>query len=134
MKIVGYMEGTNSEVLTNLFLEGIETLPLSNSWDNHGKFIAHIMKNDDINLVVGYLHKFIPHAKQFDIGDLFSSIRVYRIPVVIIVPKKLQDKAKKRVPKGIKYTFADPDEITDVILGVLKPKKKKAKKSAKKRK
>lgn len=133
MKIVGYMEGTNSEVLTNLFVAGVETLPLSNSWDNHGKFIAHITRNDDINLVVGYLHKFIPHAKQFDIGDMFASIRVYKIPVVIVVPKKLQAKAKKKVPKGLKYTFADPDEITEVILKILKLKKKTTKKKAKKK-
>lgn len=133
MKIVGYMEGTNSEVLTNLFLEGFETLPLSNSWDNHGKLIAHITRNDDISLVVGYLHKFIPQSKQFDIGDMFASIRVYKIPVVIIVPRNKQEKAMKKVPKGIKYTFADPDEITKIILGILKSKKNSAKKKDKKK-
>ena len=133
MKIVGYMDGTNSEVLTNLFLEGFETLPLSNGWDNHGKYLAHIMRNDDISLVVGYLHKFIPLMKQFDLGDMFSSIRVYKIPCVFIVPKKHQAKAIKHLPKGVKYAFADPSEIDDVIIGMLKGKRKIAKPAAKKK-
>jgi hypothetical protein len=133
MKIVGYMDGTNSEVLTNLFLEGFETLPLSNGWDNHGKYLAHIMRNDDISLIIGYLHKFIPLMKQFDLGDMFSSIRVYKIPCVFIVPKKKQPKAIKYLPKGIKYVFADPSEISEVVIGLLKGKRKTAKPAASKK-
>ena len=133
MKIIGYMDGTNSEVLTDLFLGGYETLPLSNGWDNHGKYIAHISKNDNIDLVVGYLHKFIPYAKQFDLGDMLSSIKVYKIPVVFIVPRSKQDKAKKYIPKGLKYVFADPNEIIKVITGILKPGAKAKKKTARKK-
>jgi hypothetical protein len=127
MKIVGYMDGTNSEVMTSLFLEGFETLPLSNGWDGHGKYIAHISRNDNISLVLGYLHKFIPIAKQFDIGDMFSSIKVYKIPCVFIVPKDRQAKAKKYIPKGLKYVFADPHEVTKTVMGILRPSRKKTK-------
>jgi hypothetical protein len=133
MKIVGYMEGTNSEVLTNLLLDGYETLPLSNGWDNHGKYIAHINRNDDIALVVGYLHKFIPVAKEFSFADLLSSLKVYKIPVVFIVPEAKQAKATKLVAaKGIKHYFADPAEVTKVVMGVLKPSREMPKKATKK--
>jgi hypothetical protein len=134
MKIVGYMDGTNSEVLTNLFLDGYETLPLSNGWDNHGKYIAHITRNDNISLIVGYLHKFIPVAKEFDLGDMFSSIRVYKIPVIFIVPKEKQAKAVKLIPKGLKYSFADPAEITKVVMAKVKLKGRAKKKKTQKRK
>ncbi len=122
------MEGTNSEVLTNLFLEGFETLPLSNGWDNHGKYIAHISRNDNIALVLGYLHKFLPLAKEFDLGDMLSSVKVYKIPVIFIVPKDKQIRAKKILDRtGLKYKLADPMEITEVALSVLKPKTVKPK-------
>ena len=93
MKIVGYMGGTNSEVMTNLLLEGYETIPLSNGWDNHGKYLAHINRNDNISLVVGYLHKFIPVAKEYSLGDMLSSLKIYKIPIIFIVPKSKQAKA-----------------------------------------
>ena len=127
MKVVGYMEGTNSELLTNLMLEGYETLPLANGWDNHGKYIAHVNRTDNLNLVVGYLHKFIPVAKEFKIGDeILSSLRAYRIPVVFVVPKAKQAKAKKYLKgKGIKYEFADPGNLTATVISILKPGKAK---------
>jgi len=133
MKVVGYMEGTNSELLTNLLLEGFETLPLSNGWDNHGKYIAHVNRTDNLALVVGYLHKFIPLSREFMIGeDILSSLKIYRIPAIFIVPRGKQERAKKYLKgKGLIYEFADPSDLTRAVLGVLKkkhPAKKKAKK------
>ena len=117
MKTVGYMDGTNSEVLTELLLEGYETIPLSNGWDGHGKNIAHITSADNISLVVGYLHKFIPVSPDFSLTDMLTAVKVNRIPVVFIVPGGLQDKAKSIVEgKGINYKFADPAELSKVIL------------------
>ena len=46
MKIIGYMLGTDPEVLTQLLLEGYETLPLSNGYDNHGNNEKHNKAND----------------------------------------------------------------------------------------
>ena len=133
MKIVGYMGGTNSEVMTNLLLEGYETIPLSNGWDNHGKYLAHINRNDNISLVVGYLHKFIPVAKEYSLGDMLSSLKIYKIPIIFIVPKSKQAKAKKLLSsKGINYKFADPSEISEVIFAMLKSKSKAKKKAGRK--
>lgn len=135
MKIVGYMEGTNSELLTNLLLEGFETLPLSNGWDNHGKYIAHVNRTDGLALVVGYLHKFIPLSREFKIGeDILSSLRVYKIPAIFIVPKGKQEKAKKILRgKGLVYQFTDPSDLTKAVLGVLKKKRTTKRKTRKKR-
>jgi hypothetical protein len=126
------MEGTNSELLTNLMLEGFETLPLANGWDNHGKYIAHVNRTDNVALVVGYLHKFIPVSKEFKIGeDILSSLKAYKIPVVFIVPKTKHEKAKRYLKsKGLKYSLADPTNLTAFVLGILKPRRAARKKGA----
>lgn len=133
MKVIGYMEGTDSVLLTNLMLEGYETIPLANGWDNHGKYIAHVNRTDNIVLVVGYLHKFIPVAKEFTIGDeILSSLRAHKIPLVFIVPKDKQAQANQHLRgRGLKYDFADPSNITGKIMEILKPHKGAGKKNAK---
>ena len=60
MKKVGYLEGTNSTYLTRLALHGVDTLPLGNGADNHGKYIGFIDRADAIDLVITYYHKIVP--------------------------------------------------------------------------
>lgn len=121
MKIVGYMEGTDPRILTQLLLHGYETYPLSNVFDNHGKNITLITTEDHISLIIGYLHKFIPVAPQFTLTDILSSAKVYKIPVIFIVPKNIQDEADKLVAdKGIDYKLVDPADLRKVILETLK--------------
>ena len=135
MKTIGYMEGTNSEFLTDVMVEGIDTMPFSNGWDNHGKFLAHITRTDNISVVVGYLHKFFTLTQEPKIvNEMLSSVRAYKIPTVIVVPKANQEKAKKLLKgKGINFIFADPSEITSAVMGILKPRRKAAKGKTKKR-
>jgi len=122
MKTVGYTEGTNPEALTNLALEGYETLPLSNGWDNHGKYIAHINPTDNLALVVGYFHKFMPIAKEYSISEeILSSLKIYKIPVVFIVPNDNQAKAKKMLTgKGINYKLCSPTDVSKTVMAILK--------------
>jgi hypothetical protein len=121
MKIIGYMEGTDPQVLTQLLLEGYETYPLSNVFDNHGKNITLLTTEDHISLVVGYLHKFIPVAPQFSMTDILSSVRVYKIPIIFVVPKGIQDKAAKLIgDMDIDYKLADPSELLEAILETVK--------------
>ena len=121
MKIIGYMQGTDPQVLTQLLLEGYETYPLSNVFDNHGKNITLVTTEDHISLVVGYLHKFLPVAPQFSMTDILSSVKVYKIPIIFVVPKKNQDKAATLVEDlGIDYKLADPSELLKVILETVK--------------
>jgi hypothetical protein len=121
MKIIGYMEGTDPQVLTQLLLEGYETYPLSNVFDNHGKNITLVTTEDHISLVIGYLHKFIPVAPQFSMTDILSSVKVYKIPIIFVVPEEIQDKAAKLVAgMGIDFKLADPSELLNVILETVK--------------
>jgi hypothetical protein len=86
--------------LSTLAAEGIETLPLANTWDGHGKFVNHLSKGE-VNVVVGYLHKVIP-AEQLRtsslplmVDNLLSACKAYEIPILLVVPAALRDKAKK---------------------------------------
>ena len=129
------MEGTNSELLTNLLLEGFEALPLSNGRDNHGKYIARINRTDSLAPVVGYLHKFIWLAGQFKIGqDILSSLKVYKLPAISIVRKGKQQRTKKFLQgKNVIYEFVDPGDLTRAVLAVPKKKRPAKKKAIKKR-
>jgi hypothetical protein len=138
MKTVGYMEGTNSELLTNLIVDGIDTLPLSNGWDNHGKFVAHLTRTDNVSVVVGYLHKFFTLSLDPKIvDDIFSSLKAYKIATVFIVPKEKQEKAKKLLKgRKLNYVMADPSDLTNAVKKMVKPQraaKKTAKKAAKRK-
>ena len=121
MKIIGYMQGTDPQVLTQLLLEGFETYPLSNVFDNHGKHITLVTTEDHISLIVGYLHKFMPVAPQFSMTDILSSVKAYKIPIIIIVPEEIQEKAADLVADmGIDFKLADPSELLKVILETVK--------------
>ena len=88
MATIGYLEGTDPIVLTRLAARGIGTLPLSNGTDNHGKFVAAIRPRDEIDVVVGYLHKILRTKHQgFYAKDLVQSCAQCAIPVLIVVPE-----------------------------------------------
>lgn len=97
---VGYFEGTDPLLLTKLAAEGIETLPVANTWDGHGKPINHLSKGE-VNVVVGYFHKVIPteeaRTSMFELmlDNMLAACKAYSIPVLLIAPGTLRDKAKK---------------------------------------
>jgi len=95
MARVGYFEGTDPLLLAKLAAEGVETLPVANSWDGHGKYVNHLSKGE-VNVVVGYLHKVIP-AEQERMGpaDLLFACKVHNIPVVLVAPGDLREKARR---------------------------------------
>ena len=100
MARIGYFEGTDPLLLSKLAAEGVGTLPLSNTWDSHGKPINHLGKGE-VNVVVGYLHKIIPteeaRTSMFELmlDNMLAACKVHSIPVLLIAPANLHDKAKK---------------------------------------
>lgn len=100
MARVGYFEGTDPLLLTTLAAEGVETLPLGNTWDGHGKYVNHLSKGE-VNVVVGWLHKVIPTEQvrtsslPLMVENMLSACKAHEIPVLLIVPATLRDKAKK---------------------------------------
>jgi len=100
MSRVGYFEGTDPLVLTTLAAEGVETVPIGNTWDGYGKYINHLTKGE-VNVVVGWLHKIMPAEEQrtsllpIILENLLGVCKVHNIPVLLTVPVHLHDKVKK---------------------------------------
>ena len=89
MATVGYLEGTDPLVLTRLAVRGVGTLPVSNGFDNHGKFITSISERDNVDVVIGYLHKVTRTQRQgFYPHDLLQPCLDRGIAVVIVVPEE----------------------------------------------
>jgi hypothetical protein len=117
MARIGYFEGTDPLLLTKLAAEGVETLPIANTWDGHGKYVNHLGKGE-VNVVVGYLHKVLPAEEartallSFMLDHLLSACKVYEIPVLLIVPATLHEKAKKILgDAGPNIHLVAPEEL-----------------------
>jgi hypothetical protein len=118
MAIIGYLEGTNPDVLSSLIAEGHDTIPVGNGWDNHGKYIGHLTNQDEIAVVVGYLHKVVPpRSQRYEATDVLNSCKINKIPVVVIAQEKEHPKAKKALGNMADYvSLADPTKLMEAIV------------------
>jgi hypothetical protein len=118
MANIGYLEGTDPVVLTRLAVRGIGTVPISNGFDGHGKYINHLVPSDHIAVVVGYLHKLLPSAERvMTAKDLLFSCMTHSIPVLLIVPKADHAAAEKALGDASKYVvLVDPADIYGAIM------------------
>lgn len=136
MKTIGYFEGTDSNVLTNLVADGYSTLPLANEWDGHGKNASHL-EPGDVDLIMGYLHKLMPplrkpkksESAQVSLDmyrglkpvDLLYPAKAYAIPVLVIVPTECQKEAKKLLGDAASFvTVVTPEELQEKAIELLK--------------
>ena len=121
MATVGYLEGVDPLVLTRLAVRGVGTLPVSNGFDNHGKFITSISERDEIDVIVGYLHKIMRTQRQgFFPQDLLQSCLDCHVPILILVPEGDQPAARRvlgQVAEAV--TLVDPAHLYQEILEVL---------------
>ena len=123
---VGYFEGTDPLLLSTLAAEGVETLPLANTWDGHGKYVNHLTKGE-VNVVVGYFHKIIPVEQertamfQLILDSLLSACKIYEVPVLLIVPANMHQKAKAIIGETGKFLhLVSPEEVEAQIRKHLK--------------
>ena len=119
--LIGYMAGTDSLWLTALVAEGYDALPISNGVDGHGLNIQLIHGERKPDLVLCYLHKLIP-APGVDVttADLLYRTRVYNVPVIIVCPKELHDKARVLIPDlPQNVELVDPSEVIPKIKAAL---------------
>jgi hypothetical protein len=121
MARVGYFEGTDPLLLSKLAAEGVETLPVANTWDGHGRMVNHLTKGE-VNVVVGYLHKVIPaeplrtSALSIMVDNLLSACKVHNIPVLLIVPAALREKAEKILSgTEVKICIVSPEQVETEI-------------------
>jgi hypothetical protein len=118
MATVGYLEGTDPLVLTRLAARGVGTLPLSNGFDNHGKFITSVSRRDDIDVIVGYLHKLTRTQKQgFYPRDLLQSCLDCEMTVMIVVPQADHSLARQVLGSISDVTMlVDPAQLYEAIV------------------
>jgi len=122
MKTVGYLEGTDSLFLTRLTVNGIDTLPLGNGADNHGKYIGLLTKSDNISLVIGYLHKVIPiDERGIAPKDMLYTCKLHKIQVMLIVPAEIQKDAKRILKEAAEdVMLVDPKNLWDETMKVMR--------------
>jgi hypothetical protein len=123
MAIVGYFEGVDPLLLTRLSAEGVGTLPVSNGFDNHGKFINNLSERDEVSVVVGHLHKMLGVQRQgFFLEDLMQSCRECGIPVLIIAPSTYHDVARQALDKILDVvTLVTPDAVYGAVAQIVLP-------------
>ncbi len=124
-KTIGYFEGTDSGLLTDLVCEGYDTMPISNGFDNHGMHVRIINNENRVDVLIGYVHKIFATEESVQSGgvtyqDIFHVCRTFEIPMLLEVHSDLREKAKalfSDIPDCV--TFVDPSEMRMKIGEVL---------------
>lgn len=117
-KSVGYLSGTDSATLSQLTAAGVITIPLSNGWDNHGKYVGMLTVADNIGAIVGYFHKFIgPPEAESHPTELLQRTRIHKIPVVVVCPANVMTQAKELLgDNGKKLRWATPEQVYHQVM------------------
>lgn len=124
-KIIGYFEGTDAALLTDLVIDGHDTLPVSNGFDNHGMHVRIINNENKVDVLIGYLHKIYSPEGLTPTGavtyqDVFHVCRTFDIPLILEVDADLHDKARSLMvdaPPCVKYV--DPSETLNTVRRIL---------------
>jgi hypothetical protein len=118
MSIVAYLEGTDPLLLTRLAAQGVGTIPVSNGFDDHGKYVNHLTSQDNVSVVVGYLHKVLPTSViTLTARDILFACETQTIPVLIIAEASDHEKARKLLGEAADHVrLVDPDRLYEAIL------------------
>ncbi len=118
MKNVGYLSGTDPATLSQLTAAGVITLPLSNGWDNHGKYVGMVTVADNIGAVVGYFHKLIgPPETESHPTELLQWTRIHKIPVVVVCPGNVMPRAREMLGEYAgQVHWAMPEQAYDEVM------------------
>ena len=124
MKTVGYFDGTDSAVLAKIAANGMYTIPLGNDLDGYGKIVTQL-EPGEVDLIIAYLHKLLP-PKDAETGpiptpvNLLYRAKTYNIPVLIIVPKELHNKAKAILGEAADFAeVISPEEFDEKLCSIL---------------
>lgn len=122
MALIGYMEGTDPDLLSSLCAQGNDTLPLGNGTDGHGKYIAHVTRSDGFDVIISYLHKLVSVTgmEHVSIDDRLFACRRHDIPVIIVVPDKFKKKAKEKMDESRDYVdLVSPEELEAKVMEII---------------
>ena len=121
MGVIGYFEGTDPLVLANLSITGHSTMPLGNGFDNYGKYVGHVTREDNISVVVGYFHKVLPtHAMEMTIKDVLWPCIKLKIPILLICGREHYGQAKELLgdlAENIRLTA--PERTEEAIIDMI---------------
>lgn len=122
MALIGYMEGTDPDLLSSLCAQGSDTLPLGNGTDGHGKYIAHVTRSDGFDVIISYLHKLVSVTgmEHVSIDDRLFACRRHDIPVIIVVPDKFKEEAKEKMSESQDYVeLVSPEELEAKVMEII---------------
>lgn len=118
MATVGYLEGTDSRVLTKLAAKGTGTTPISNGFDSHGKYVNHLTSQDGISVVIGYLHKVLPiPGTTVTPRDLLFACLTHDIPVLLIAQESNHHEARELLGEvRDRVRLVDPADLYAAVM------------------
>ncbi len=122
---VGYLSGTDSAILSQLAASGVNVLPFSNGWDNHGKYIGMVAAADNIGAIVGYFHKLACALTQREAAETpaassLDGARILGIPVVVVCPASVMSRCKESVgDSGKTLHWVTPDQAYDKVMSLI---------------
>jgi CBS domain-containing protein len=118
---VGYLSGTDSATLSQLAASGVNTIPFSNGWDNHGKYIGMVTVSDNLGAIVGYFHKLVaPPEAQTPPSSFLDRARIHKIPVVVVCPANVMTHAKEILgDSGTELHWVTPDQVYDKVMALI---------------
>lgn len=118
---VGYLSGTDPATLSQLVASGVNTIPFSNGWDNHGKYIGMVTVSDNLGAIIGYFHKLVaPPEAQTPPATFLEKARIHKIPVVVICPANVMDRAKQVLgDSGADLHWVTPDQVHDKVMSLV---------------
>jgi len=121
MATVAYFEGTDPIILTRLAAKGVGTLPVSNGFDTHGKYVVHLAAQDGVSVIVGYLHKVLPaNGVAPTPRDLLFTWTGQEIPVILVAEKAFHEAARSRLGEMQgRVELVDPADLYEAILAVI---------------
>ncbi len=116
-KVIGYFEGTDSTLLSDLVCDQYDTVPISNGFDNHGMNVRIINNENRVDLLIGYVHKIFAPADSVQPGgvtyqDIFHVCRTFEVPLLLEVHGNLREKARalfEDIPDCV--SFVDPSDM-----------------------
>lgn len=124
MAKIGYLEGTNPEVLDQLAIRGHRLFPLGDGGDNHGKSLALLSVFDAIDLIITHYHKLKRtsrlHYSSF--GSLLESLRRSDTQVVLVAPVEITAQVRSEleaegVEDAVKLVL--PEKLTGEVITLL---------------
>lgn len=118
MATIGYLEGTDPELLTTLNVDGHDTLPLGNGTDSHGKFLARLTEKDGVDIVVTYFHKLKPIEGEPPMDRMLSGCRMNDISIIVLLPDDVHEEVQTLLGEaGDCLTLVDPSDALAAIKG-----------------